>query len=525
MVRTIMAVCSALTLVGGCLALGSLDDYAVRSSGAGGTGASMAPGGGAVGGAGGTGGNGGAGGDCTALEPGECAAANDVVQQFTGAGEIVVTDIDHTFGDGVVMVGLFSGTVQLGAAQISATGTDGFIYEVDSDGNYVAHMVLPEADAGSDIQVDFDESNGLVAVGGTYHEMAPGCGAGVGLFARLLTLDTSTNPNTLRSAYLSDLVCLAAVGGTTVRVHDVAMTGDGAGSGWVNLAGAFAGTIGGLTSDGTDGLLMEFDVDGTAGTPLIFGGSGDQVVRAVEENPSNQYLVAGDFSERIEVTIAQNAGGDLSENVQAVGNRDLFVATIDRHPDFGNLKLTAMGGVGATHQLEALSFAPQQTRAVILARMSGNISVGAMAITGPTATDAAILIDFISPYDSDRLFQYVQHIILSAAVLNATLVTQTVGNVIHVAGTARGPITVGDGVTVEPTGCAEDAFILSLNGTSLAGPAQRCGDGTQTLGGLTWLGTTGLAAVIGVPSGSQIDLGEEYLVDGSGADAFLLLQD
>lgn len=432
------------------------------------------------GGAGGSGGatTGGAGGmppDCADPTPGECPAASAVFVPIQSTGTVEITDLEY-LGLNLVLVGRFTGlaTIANGGPQIQATGTDGFLLEIDLAGAYVAHAIIPEVDAGSRFFVEEHESGELV-IGGSFTSDESSCTGNQGLFVRRLARAGATYTEVFAT-------CETVVPGTEFEVSDVAVSG----LGYTAVAGWVSGSLGGLSSEGVDGFVANFEPMGAFDQAYLVGGEGDAIIARIVENPaaSNQWLLAGDFDGQITMTVPMLA----PQERMALGDRDLFIATYDAFDQDPNLDLVTLGGTGAEHHMVDLTTLPTG-RAALIAQMQGPISVPGVDVGAP-ASSAALVVEFDIPTATTPgvSFSHRDHFVLQGTSLVARGL-QGRGNRYVVAGQAESDVIISrfDDASfgsVPSTSCVLDTFFIDLDPVSGSFTDQRCGDGSERLSAL-----------------------------------------
>ena len=473
----------ALVAIGGCLALGSLDGFTVGGGGTGGTG------GGAAGGAGGSGGSAGNGGGgmapCTG--PDACGDASDIVVPFTATGGVTITDVDRVEQGGVVVVGIFSGTLSLpdgGGSQPATNATDGFIVELEPDGSYRNHELVEEADDTGRLFVDYDPNGDVIVVGGSAATPGGSCTA-AGFFARAF------------DRALTDQIgdrCLPATG-TAYDVVGIVPNSDT----YANVVGSFTGMIdtegGPVTATNLDGAVVGFSSIDTPSADVI-SGAGDEVIRAVENNSGMiQTLFAGDFTENAVITHPKDNDVDLT----ASGGSDVFLVSTD---GAGNEFVVEHFSGAGTHRAVGLALNEGDTRGVLLVEGTGPFAVPTQSAIDMAPSSVAV-VDFIPPIGDvvDTPLMHIRTSRLAGPGLSAVDLSLLASGAFFIGGQADGVVTVEDSDGT----CGTEAFLLLVDGPQVSA-RQRCGTGGQTVGGVTHVGTDGLVAVFNVPANETIML-------------------
>lgn len=457
-----------------------------------------------------------------AATPGTCNGGDAF--QLNGSGSVEVTDMALLDGQGgMVLVGRFSGTFSPpgGGPQLDAGGeTEGFLLELDGSGDYVAHLVIAEADETSVLRVAVHSVSTDIVVAAKYENGASGgCTSPAGVFAMRLGYDASMGGFLSRFPNPLEVVCIEAVPGTELHVNDVGVYPE---TPYIQVVGAFDGTLGGATSQGLDGFAISIDESGVVEPLDLVTGSGDAtVVAAMPSWPNNEWLLVGHFTGVMEFAVPMDA-----QTRTAANGTDLFAISYDGFAGDPNLTITTFSSLGGDHRAVGLAYdAAAPTNAVLLAQLDGGIFVSGNVINGEGGT-AALAMAFQVPVDSTSTpFALHDAYLLRAAQITPHLIAGVEGNFL-LAGEAVGPVSVMQSGNVigeiASQGCQRDAFMMSIVGNTISLP-QRCGDGQQQLAAIA-KGPAVAAIALTVPGGAALNtVLPNGVVDG-GSDTFILSQ-
>jgi hypothetical protein len=513
---------AGVVALGGCLLLDPLNDVSLGSAGgAGGTGGGGGIGGGATGGGGGT--------PCDNVVPQPC----DALTVPTGVtGIIEVTDM--AFLDGpmavdrrTITVGTVTDTVNIGSAQLGGQGTRGFVLVQDTTGAVIATTELGEATAGSKLFVDVSGNDNSIVVGGNF-ESGSACSPPVtapGLFLTRLVLEPP-NLSVFDANYPG---CIAASG--VLEPKSIAIDGTDSAS----LAGGLNGTLSDAqgvhaSTGGQSGFI--FGVP-PAGPPSAFvlGGSGDSIIRGIETNHLSsgpEWVLLGDFSGQLTITIP-TTGSPLEETQVASGNRDLFIASIDRFDGNANLAFLKLGSDGGHHEAVGLSIHNTGPAYTLAANIIGDLVVPEPITIAGSSPRSGVVMTFEPPRDDDAgLFDYLAHHLITSGGDGVELTDVSVGNGHAIlGGYAADDLIVSDGVRpvaeFATEGCQRDLFLMSLLPASA--DVQRCGDGMQTLHAVTRYGpeATDITAAMSVGRDGEALIGNAGGPSGPGTYLVFLI--
>jgi hypothetical protein len=255
-------------------------------------------------------------------------------RRLGGTGADIATGIVLDISGNVLVTGTFSGTGDFdpgaGTANlISAGSTDIFISKLSSTGTYVWARQMGGTLA--------DGANGIESAGGDIYT--------TGYFQGSVDFDPGAGTNTLTSAgdkdvFISKLdasglqVWTKQLGGT---LEDIATGVQLDALGNVITSGSFQGTadfdpsvaVGAFTSAaGKDIFINKLDPSGNLIWTRQMGGSGDDVVLALEVDATDNIYTTGSF----DGTGDFNPGG-VSSVLSSLGGTDIFISKIDK---FGN---------------------------------------------------------------------------------------------------------------------------------------------------------------------------------------------
>jgi len=330
----------------------------------GGAGSETNRGGGAAASRGGGGGRGGG-----PLSAGGCGGGLAWALTFGSEGEDRVEELADAGGGRTVVVGGIHGVVHVGAAtMISAGGMDAYVLVLDANGDVVWTRVFGDGvdqlatsvavDAAGTIYVA-GSAEGVVDFGGGPQ---PSAGA-ADVFVVALTSD-------------GDTLWSQMFGGPQRDVgEDVAVSP----SGGIFLGGSLAWSVQVgddflIHSGGDDAFLAKLSAGGKPEWAKLFGGSGQQGIRAVASDSLGNVVVTGETSESISF-----GGPSLPFDDQA----DAFVAKLD--PNGLHLWSTAFTGPGFQ---EGYGVATDEQDAVVTTGLyEGAVSFGGEPVESEGARD------------------------------------------------------------------------------------------------------------------------------------------
>ncbi len=455
--------------------------------------------------------------DGACAEPTPAACDGGASYQLNGSGEVEVTDMAAVDQGGVVLVGRFTGVLspQSGPQLDAGAGTMGFLLELDSAGDYVAHLLLPEVDAESEPRVAVDADSGQVAVAGKYRAATGGgCTFEAGIFVRRVSFSKGSGYTTAFGNG-AEVVCIGGNAATDIEVNDVGIYPEDL---YVHVAGSFNGKLAGQQSQGVDGFGVSVDPMGVASPIFRLAGSGDAtVVATMPSHPNHEWLLFGHFSGLMEVGV-----GDIADNHTATKGNDLFLISYDDNSDDPNLSVTIMPTAGGAHQALGLAYDPSMPDvAVLLAQLDDGVNIAGNEINADGGR-AALALLFQVPVDTTHAaFDALGDHVLRAPQLAPRFIAGN-GNSFYVAGEAAGDVVVEhDGArigSIPASGCQRDAFVVRLSGSDSIAAPSRCGDGQQQLSALTDGPGATVVMAITVPAGGA--LGDTTVE--TGRDAFVL---